>query len=71
MLKCLAQFFGEQVHDYIDYAEKDWEEEPYIGGAPVCVAGPGAMKYYVEGLREPVKWYGIYNFFKRMSDFAS
>jgi monoamine oxidase len=56
VLKCLAQFFGEQVHDYIDYAEKDWEAEPYVGGAPVCVAGPGAMKYYTVGLREPFKW---------------
>lgn len=56
MLKCLAQFFGEEVHEYIDYAEKDWEAEPYVGGAPVCVAGPGAMRYYAAGLRNPHGW---------------
>lgn len=53
VLKCLAQFFGDQIHEYIDYAEKDWEEEPYIAGAPVCVTGPGAMRYYAPGLRDP------------------
>ncbi|XP_045212383.2 probable flavin-containing monoamine oxidase A [Mercenaria mercenaria] len=55
VLKCLAQFFGDQVEEYIDYAEKDWESEPYIAGAPVCVAGPGAMRYYAGGLRDPFR----------------
>ncbi|KAL4239914.1 hypothetical protein ACF0H5_000713 [Mactra antiquata] len=53
VLKCLSQFFGDDVYKYIDYAEKDWEEEPYVGGAPVCCVAPGAMKYYASGLREP------------------
>lgn len=53
VLKGLSQFFGEQVYNYIDYADKDWESEPFIRGAPVCCVGPGAMRYYAEGLRKP------------------
>ena len=55
MLKSLTEFFGEKVMDYIDYMEKDWDDEPYCEGAPVCCVGPGAMRYYSEGLRKPIK----------------
>ena len=55
MLECLAQFFGEKVYDFIDYREKDWDDEPYTGGAPICCVSTGGMRYYNDGLRKPFK----------------
>lgn len=53
MIKSLAEFFGEKVYTYIEYKEKIWDQEPYNEGAPVSCVGPGAMRYYARGLREP------------------
>ncbi|KAH3872451.1 probable flavin-containing monoamine oxidase A [Dreissena polymorpha] len=54
VLEGLAQFFGAQVHEYVDFQEKDWDSEPFCEGGPVCCATPGAMRFYVQGLRKPV-----------------
>lgn len=53
VLKSLAQFFGERVHEYLDYIEKNWDLEPFTEGAPVSCVGPGAMRYFSQGLRQP------------------
>ncbi|KAK3595095.1 hypothetical protein CHS0354_002348 [Potamilus streckersoni] len=51
VLKSLSEFFGDQVFKYIDYREKNWNEEPYTEGGPVCCVGPGAMRNFNSGLR--------------------
>ena len=53
MLKSLAEFFGDQIYDFIDYCEKDWDSESYTEGSPICTVGPGAMRYFADGLRKP------------------
>lgn len=55
VLASLEQFFGNKVHNYIDYVEKDWDTEPYCEGAPISCVSTGAMRYYVEGLRKPFR----------------
>ncbi|KAL3876065.1 hypothetical protein ACJMK2_033949 [Sinanodonta woodiana] len=52
VLKSLSEFFGEQVFKYVDYREKNWSEEPYTEGGPVCCVGPGAMRNFNSGLRK-------------------
>ncbi|XP_071131291.1 probable flavin-containing monoamine oxidase A isoform X1 [Mytilus edulis] len=51
VLKSLSSFFGDSVWNYKDYREQDWGLEPYSEGSPVCCAAPGAMPYFVTGLR--------------------
>ncbi|XP_076072289.1 putative flavin-containing monoamine oxidase A isoform X1 [Mytilus galloprovincialis] len=51
VLKSLSSFFGDDVWNYKDYREQDWGLEPYSEGSPVCCAAPGAMPYFVSGLR--------------------
>lgn len=53
VLKSLAEFFGDQIYDFIDYCEKDWDSESYTEGSPICTVGPGAMRYFADGLRKP------------------
>ncbi|KAK6171149.1 hypothetical protein SNE40_019399 [Patella caerulea] len=53
VLNQLSVFWGGSVFDYIDYIEQDWNQEPYIVGAPVCCLTTGAMKYFVDGIRKP------------------
>ncbi|XP_067672306.1 probable flavin-containing monoamine oxidase A [Haliotis asinina] len=53
VLESLSRFFGPDVFGYIDYAERDWSQEPYTDGGPLCVANPGAMMYYNKALRQP------------------
>ncbi|ELT92234.1 hypothetical protein CAPTEDRAFT_171408 [Capitella teleta] len=54
VLHSLSQFFGEGVHEFLDYCEVNWNEEPFNGGGPVSVATPGVMKNMNVGLRLPV-----------------
>ena len=49
----MADFFGPEVFDFLDYVEKDWREEPYNGGCPVSVGTPGIMTYFAPALRKP------------------
>ena len=57
LLECLSRYFGGQkvsAH-LIEYAEKDWNLEPYSGGCPCHNATTGSMKDFVDGLRKPYK----------------
>lgn len=55
VINCLVRYFGEEARDYVDYAEKMWQHEPYTGGCPtVCVTSSGSvMKDYARATREP------------------
>ncbi|XP_071107333.1 probable flavin-containing monoamine oxidase A [Haliotis cracherodii] len=53
VLESLSRFFGPDVFGYVDYAERDWNQESYTDGGPLCVANPGAMMYYNKALRQP------------------
>ncbi|WAQ97542.1 LOW QUALITY PROTEIN: AOFA-like protein [Mya arenaria] len=53
VLKSLSEFFGTEVYKYIEYRDLVWDTEPYNEGAPVSCVGPGAMRFYAKGLREP------------------
>ncbi|XP_070580699.1 probable flavin-containing monoamine oxidase A isoform X2 [Ptychodera flava] len=53
VLDHLSQFFGEMAGKPIEYADKDWGQEPYNGGCPVNVMMPGAITYFHEALRKP------------------
>lgn len=55
LLECLSRYFGgpKVTAHLIDYAEKDWNVEPYSGGCPCHNATTGSMKDFVDGLRKP------------------
>lgn len=55
LLECLSRYFGgNQVTTHlVDYAEKDWNVEPYSGGCPCHNPSTGTMKDFVIGLRKP------------------
>ena len=53
VLESLASYLGPETVDYLEYREKDWSQEPYSGGGPVCVGTPGMMTSLNEGLRHP------------------
>ena len=57
LLECLSRYFGgHKVSTHlIEYAEKDWNLEPYSGGCPCHNATTGSMKDFVDGLRKPYK----------------
>ncbi|XP_077980470.1 putative flavin-containing monoamine oxidase A [Glandiceps talaboti] len=61
VLKHLSEFFGDNAASPIEYAEKDWGQEPYNGGCPVSVMMPGAITYFQEALTKPfdrIHWAG-------------
>ena len=53
VLAAYADYFGPKINDYVNYAGKDWNTEPYNGGFPVSVCQPGVMRYMHAGLRLP------------------
>ena len=55
LLECLSRYFGgpKVSAHLVDYAEKDWNIEPYSGGCPCHNATTGSMKDFVDGLRKP------------------
>lgn len=57
LLECLSRYFGgHNISTHlIEYAEKDWNLEPYSGGCPCHNATTGSMKDFVDGLRKPYK----------------
>jgi hypothetical protein len=57
LLECLSRYFGgHKVSTHlIEYAEKDWNVEPYSGGCPCHNVTTGSMKDFVDGLRKPYK----------------
>lgn len=54
ILRALAQCFGDEALQPLEYVEKIWSSEPYNGGCPVNVASPGVMVYMSEHFRTPV-----------------
>ncbi|XP_033116821.1 probable flavin-containing monoamine oxidase A [Anneissia japonica] len=61
VVKRLVEFFGPQGGDIIDYADKDWSEEPYNGGCPINIMTTGAITLFHDALRKPfdrVHWAG-------------
>lgn len=51
----LVDLFGEEAANPRRYAEKDWSEEPFIGGAYAANPTPGAwVEHSAEGWRRPV-----------------
>ena len=53
VVESFASYFGPEARHFVDYAEKDWGQEPYSGGGPVCVGTPGMMRGSGSGLRDP------------------
>ncbi|XP_076441552.1 putative flavin-containing monoamine oxidase A [Babylonia areolata] len=53
VLDQLADYFGKGVYSYLDYREKDWNEEPYSLGGPVCSMPAGTMPYFAKAIRQP------------------
>ena len=49
----LADLFGDDALDVVDYADRDWSEEPWSGGCPVALPAPGVEVATVDP-REPV-----------------
>jgi len=53
VVRQLADYFGHEAVDPLDYVEKVWTEEESIGGAPVVRVNPGGMHAFADGLRSP------------------
>ena len=53
MLNQLADYFGRGVYSYLDYVEKDWNEEPYSFGGPACSMPTGTMPLFAKAIRQP------------------
>ncbi|XP_072028108.1 probable flavin-containing monoamine oxidase A isoform X2 [Amphiura filiformis] len=61
VLNALAEIFGPEAKQPIDFKQKDWGKEPYNGGCPVNVMTPGAISYFYDGLTQPfdrIHWAG-------------
>ncbi|XP_067007117.2 probable flavin-containing monoamine oxidase A [Anabrus simplex] len=60
ILESLCQVWGTDALKPLDYVEKNWSEEEYVGGCPIHVAPPGAMPL-LHHLRTPflrIHWAG-------------
>lgn len=58
---CLRARFGEEATRVIDYAERQWADEPWSGGGPTSNFGPGGWTGHGRSLRAPegrVHWAG-------------
>jgi monoamine oxidase len=53
-LDCFARCFGEEARSPSGYLEKDWAEDPWSGGCPVGLMGPGTLTRYGAALRDPI-----------------
>lgn len=57
MLQNLSDHFGiPELLDPIDYGEKDWAQEEFIGSCPVNIMSPGAMRFHKELRSSPHKY---------------
>lgn len=54
VLAMLAEHFGEQALDPIDYVDADWTAETWSGGCYGAYAAPGIYARYGEWLRRPI-----------------
>jgi hypothetical protein len=46
VLETLSEFWGDWVLDPIDYIEKNWSDETYVGGCPMHGTSPGVMGWF-------------------------
>ena len=54
VIEGLVKFYGVEARDYIEYAEKNWNLEPFNGGCPSFnVTSSCLMKDYSRATREP------------------
>lgn len=56
-----VRFFGPEAARPVDFAEKNWNDDPWSRGCYVGVAGPGALTGFGSALREPcgrIHWSG-------------
>lgn len=56
-----ARLFGPEAATPTGYVDFDWSAEPWTGGCPVAISGPGTMLGYAPALRAPagrVHWAG-------------
>jgi len=53
VLKEFVRFFGPQAARPVDFAEKNWNDDPWSRGCYVGVAGPGVLTACGQALREP------------------
>ncbi len=61
VLEELARFFGPSALWPSDFAEKNWNDDPWSGGCYSAVAGPGVLTSLGEALRRPcgrIHWSG-------------
>ncbi len=61
VLAHLERYLGPQVRSFEEYADKDWSEEDWIGGAPVGYMPPGAISLVRDQIGMPtgrVHWAG-------------
>jgi monoamine oxidase len=61
VLREFARFFGPAALQPTDFAEKDWNMDPWSRGCYVGVMGPGVMTTFGDALREPcgrIHWSG-------------
>lgn len=61
LVAMLAEHFGEQAYNYIDYVDNDWTGEEWSGGCYGAYAPPGLIAQYGHLLRErvgPIHWAG-------------
>eukprot|EP00300_Choanocystis_sp_HF-7_P027516 c32649_g1_i1.p1 GENE.c32649_g1_i1~~c32649_g1_i1.p1 ORF type:complete len:477 (+),score=87.09 c32649_g1_i1:140-1570(+) len=54
VIEGLAQIFGPEAHEVVDYFDLDWASEPHIGGGYSCFAPPGAVTAGYEELNLPI-----------------
>ena len=54
VLDNLADYFGEQARNPLEYVENAWAEERFTRGDPVAGLGPGTLLDFGTALREPV-----------------
>jgi hypothetical protein len=58
VLEALSNFWGDWVQDPIDYVEKNWGEETYVGGCPTHGISPGVM-FWFHHIRTPFGRYRV------------
>lgn len=50
----LVKYFGEPARNPVSYAELDWGEQEWSGGAPITLFPTGVLSVHGNALREPV-----------------
>ncbi|CAG5129943.1 unnamed protein product [Candidula unifasciata] len=53
VLDHFAVFFGPEVFTFLDYIEKNWNDEPFSWGAPVSYITPGGSANFAKAIRRP------------------